>query len=299
MSTSDAQAEDVFTPSSQRLVAAHLRFVQLSREKKLRNYELQATRRAQENIVAWNTFESGQDKRARLEERLEEVKRELQIQRSKRAIAQGSIWALDHSLLVNSHLQSVRDPPLPSRHALLQKEIVERDQLSFRLLAIQQDLAKVDDLKLQSRVDLLSTTRQNADIVEKLRKRYRPSSKIVQSATGSLASQRFKLEDEILLLQTRLSIISPVLQALISESSLPYFSPNPSSPEALRAQLDRSSSNANLAVEEDKMDTEKETDNSNERWMGLMLLAGEDWNAEWDPLVEGKGMELGVVSEVQ
>lgn len=33
------------------------------------------------------------------------------------------------------------------------------------------------------------------------------------------------------------------------------------------------------------------SDTSTDRWMGLMLLAGEDWDEEWDPLVEGNGTE--------
>jgi hypothetical protein len=95
-------------------------------------------------------------------------------------------------------------------------------------------------------------------------------------------------EDEILLLKTRLCIISPVVQTIISESSLHYYSPSPLTYDSLRAQLELSTSISDTQVGEIE-NAGKGGVVSNERWMGLILLAGEDWDKNWDPLIDGMG----------
>ncbi|GAA5946746.1 hypothetical protein JCM3765_001997 [Sporobolomyces pararoseus] len=277
---------------SHRLVEARTRFVQLSKEHQLSQFRLQAHTQAQEAIAGWSPTETSQEKQSRLELRIQEVEKELQTRRSKRAICQGVVTALDHSLLVNSHLQTFSNPPMPSRHAVVQRDIVERDQISFRLLKIQKALSKVSAEILETRKEISTLNRKNAVLVKSLRERYRSPEQIIKAGTDELKEEYRELQDEILVLRTRLSIISPVLQSLISEFPLPYYSPSPLSPESLLGQVNkrRSHSQDETALVNSEP-RENEKDCSNDRWMGLMLFAGQDWNKEWDPLVDGVGSE--------
>jgi hypothetical protein len=70
---------------------------------------------------------------------------------------------------------------------LLQKHIIERDQLSFRLLALQNDLAKVSALCLQSRKQLTVINRENASLLKCARERYQSPTEIMKSAPIELA----------------------------------------------------------------------------------------------------------------
>ncbi|GAA5849981.1 hypothetical protein JCM3766R1_001944 [Sporobolomyces carnicolor] len=304
-----AGAQDPLLSLSHSLVAERQRFVQLSRQHKRRQYALHAERESRARILAWNTLESSDDKRTRLENRIEQIEKELRHRRSKRAICQGSLEAKLASSVVSSSSFAFpacvcRFPQLPSilvlflkRHtpslSVVQSHIAERDQISFRLLAIEHDLAEVKSMHLDTRKQLLSLNRENVAVVKALRQHYRAASEIMQAATHRQQSRYHQQQDEILVLKTRLAIISPVLQSLICESPLSYFSRHPKSPEELRsAAADR------LALDEDRMasgddgqDKRPTSDTSTDRWMGLMLLAGEDWDEEWDPLVEGKGTE--------
>jgi len=70
---------------------------------------------------------------------------------------------------------------------LLQKHIIERDQLSFRLLALQNDLARVSALCLQSRKQLTILNRDNASLVKCARERYQSPVEIMKSAPAELA----------------------------------------------------------------------------------------------------------------
>ncbi|GAA6007820.1 hypothetical protein JCM11491_003976 [Sporobolomyces phaffii] len=275
---------------SRRLVTARTRFVQLSRQNRLGQLQLEAHARARQNIADWDPDETIPDRRARLQDRIRQVQKELDQRRSKRTISQGAILALDQSLLVNSHLQSFDNPPLPSRHALVQRHIVERDNLAFDLLRIQKELSEVSSRSLQVRKQMIALNRENSSLVKSLRSQYRSPTDIVISGRYSLSKYYRDLEDDILLLQSRLSIISPVLQTLISESPLPYFSPTPLSPEALLSQLESPRSRDDVVVDDEQGSSPPDF-RSNQRWMGLMLLAGEDWTEEWDPLVEGAGIE--------
>lgn len=78
---------------SHRLVEARTRFNQLSKEHQLSQFRLQAHRQAQQAITGWSQNETSQEKQSRLEMRIQEVEKELQTRRNKRAICQGVVTA--------------------------------------------------------------------------------------------------------------------------------------------------------------------------------------------------------------
>lgn len=72
---------------------------------------------------------------------------------------------------------------------VVQRDIAERDQISFRLLKIQKDLSRVDSEILVTRKEITALHRKNAALVKAMRERYQSPEEIITAGTNELKEE--------------------------------------------------------------------------------------------------------------
>ncbi|GAA5877095.1 hypothetical protein JCM1840_005309 [Sporobolomyces johnsonii] len=220
---------------------------------------------------------------------LDQLELQLEHARGRTEISHAAVKALDHSLLVSSHLLEP-SPSLRDRHASLQALLTERDSLSLALLSLRNEVASLSSERLKLRKRLLALNRHNAALTSSLGALNRPASDLIEQLPAPVQAHYSRLQDDLLTTSTLVSIVSNVLQRLVAESGVRFFDPVSSLPLPASAAAAFSASDSDARDELLRSDEEEEAHGEEEkeedegrggrrgwrRLLGLMLEAGEE-----------------------
>ncbi|GAA5890031.1 hypothetical protein JCM5296_004749 [Sporobolomyces johnsonii] len=209
---------------------------------------------------------------------LDHLEVQLEQARGRTEISHAAVRALDHSLLVSSHLLEP-SPSLRDRHASLQALLTERDTLALALLSLRNDVASLSSERLKLRKRLLALNRHNAALTSSLGALNRPASDLIEQLPAPVQAHYSRLQDDLLTTSTRVSIVSNVLQRLVAESGVPFF--DPASLPASAAAASSSALAELLWVDEEAHEEDEEEEGErgrmgSRRLLGLMLEAGDE-----------------------
>ncbi|BGP20814.1 hypothetical protein JCM10213v2_008977 [Rhodosporidiobolus nylandii] len=185
--------------------------------------------------------------------RIRELEGECEKVRDRRATKERAVEAMDRSHLVSRHMLAVATIPpdqLPRREANLQALLSRRDQLALSLLRLQASISTLNTDRLRARKKLLSGSdeidvgnrcsalnRQNAELTQELRRVHQPPEVLVQKLPREVREYYSGLQDTTLTTLSRLSIIRNVLQRLIAESGVPFYTPTALPPDTTLGAL--------------------------------------------------------------
>ncbi|GAA5941881.1 hypothetical protein JCM10213_008151 [Rhodosporidiobolus nylandii] len=172
--------------------------------------------------------------------RIRELEGECEKVRDRRATKERAVEAMDRSHLVSRHMLAVATIPpdqLPRREANLQALLSRRDQLALSLLRLQASISTLNTDRLRARKKLLSLNRQNAELTQELRRVHQPPEVLVQKLPREVREYYSGLQDTTLTTLSRLSIIRNVLQRLIAESGVPFYTPTALPPDTTLGAL--------------------------------------------------------------